>query len=318
MVRTRDWRSAPLPPGRSTNVRLLVSIGMLVILAMMILQARDPANWQWLTGEEAKREPVYADYEVQEGPIDTDPEEWSALARNFDVIKDNQLKDDNLNAVQKNRLLKWVLRQKPEELYRRKPATERLGDLTNRPQDFRGKLVRFRLRIKRCLPIPSPDPSNPDFANLHEMLGFQDKTGLWIYWLFTPGIPKGFPVGEQIDGQTVDVVGYFHAHRRYVDANEKTYFAPEIVGTAVWYPVEKLPPQPITIPLMIGFAVVLPIGVLVLWKLLSGPSIAATALPRSRSDVDVTDWLEKGEEHPMSAEVDDGPPSDANGRARFE
>lgn len=251
---------------------------------------------------------------VQQGPIDTDPAEWSAAAKNFDVVKDRLAKDDNLNAILKNRYLKWVLRQKPEELYRRQPKTVRLTDLVNRPNEFRGQLVRFRLRIKRCLPVPSPDPNNPDFANLHEMLGFQDKTGLWLYWLFAPGIPKGFPTGELIDGQTVDVVGYFHTLRLYVDANERTYHAPEIVGTAVWYPVEKLPAQPVSWPLIVGFAVALPIGVLVLWRMLSGPSTTYVPLPR-RSEVSVEEWLETGEAGTPFDDVDRNErPPDINGR----
>lgn len=316
MSRSRN-RSMPVPPGRSTNVRLLVSIGMLVILALLILQARDPGNWQWLTGEEAKRNPVFAEYAVQKGPIDTDPEEWAEVSKGFDAVRDGQPKDDFANAIIKNRYLKWVLRQKPEDLYRRSVATERLGDLTNRPNEFRGKLVRFRLRIKRCLPLASPDPKNPSFADLHEMLGFQDKTGLWLYWLLTPGVPKGFPVAELLEGETVDVVGYFHAIRRYTDANEKTYNAPEIVGTAVWYPIEKLPPQPIKWPLVIGLAVAVPIGVLVLWKMLSGPSIATTALPRSRSEVDVQDWLQQEPEHSALDDLNASErPPDVNGKSK--
>lgn len=317
MARSRDWRSPPVPAGKSTNVRLLVSIGMLIILGMLILQAGNPANWKWLTGEEVKREPVYADYKIQQGPIDTDPDEWAAAAKSFELVKDGLLRDDFVNATLKNRYLKWVLRQRPEDLYRRKTATERLGDLTERPNDFRGKLVRFRLNIKRCLPVQSPNKDNPDFNNLHEMLGFQDKTGLWLYWLFSPGTPKNFPVGDEIPAQTVDVVGYFHALRKYQDANEKVYFAPEIVGTAVWYPIEKAPVQPISWPLIIGFAVAIPIGVLVLWRMLSGPMTSTVPLPRSRSEVDVVDWLKQGPNHtPLDDLDDEGRLPGVNGRSR--
>src|SRR3954454_2316088 len=131
MSRSNRW--GPVPPGRSANVRMLVSIGMLLILALLIFQARDPRNWTWLTGDEPKRKPVFVEYPVQKGPIDADPEEWAAAAKSFDLIKDRLPKDDNLNAVSKNRFLKWVLRQTPEELYRRKPATESLYELMNHP-----------------------------------------------------------------------------------------------------------------------------------------------------------------------------------------
>jgi hypothetical protein len=316
MARSRDWRSPPVPPGRSTSVRLLVSIGMLIILGMLILQSADPANWKWLTGEETKRQPVYAEYKVQEGPIDTDPEEWAAAEKGFGLVEDKKSHDTYLNALLKNRYLKWVLRQKPEDLYRRKPATERLGELVNEPSKFRGKLVRFRLNIKRCLPVPSPNKEVADYDNLHEMLGFQDSTGLWIYWLLTPGVPKGFPIGDQIPAQTVDVVGYFHTLRLYQDANEKVYFAPEIVGSAVWYPIEKAPVQPISWPLIIGFLVALPIGVLVLWKMLSGPTTSSVPI-RHRAEVDVEQWLEKGPDgSPLDDLDDEGHLPGVNGRSR--
>ena len=294
MSRMRNWRAGPVPPGRSTNVRLLVSIGMLVILALLIMQAAEPGNWIWLTGEQAERKPVFAEYAVQKGPTDLDPEEWAVAAKGFDAIADGRIRDDHANAVQKNQFLRWVLRQKPEDLYRRAPETEQLRDLVNRPNDFRGKLVRFRLNIKRCVTSPSPNPEKPEFADLHEMIGFQDQTGLWLYWLFTPGIPKGFPIGENIDAQTVDVVGYFHALRRFTDGNEKTSFAPEIVGTAVWYPIEKGKTQPLSIPLVIGFAAALPIGALVLWRMLRGPQMSPTFVRPSRSEVAVEDWLANG------------------------
>ena len=313
----RDWRALPVPPGRSTNVRLLISIGMLIILGMLILQAANPDNWKWLAGEETKRLPVYAEYKIQEGPIDTDPEEWKAAEKGLGLVEDKKPHDNYLNALLKNRYLKWVLRQKPEDLYRRKPATERLSDLINRPNEFRGKLVRFRLHIKRCLPVPSPNKEVADYDNLHEMLGFQDNTGMWLYWLFTPGTPKGFPIGEQIPAQTVDVVGYFHALRLYQDANEKTYFAPEIVGTSIWYPIEKAPVQPISWPLIIGFLVALPVGVLVLWKMLSGPSSAFQQIHRPRSEVDVEQWLEKGPDGSPFDDLDDeGHLPGVNGRSR--
>jgi len=305
MSRMRDWRSAPVPAGKSTNVRLLVSIGMLGVLALLVLQAREPRNWTWLTGDEAERKPVFAEYPVQQGPTDLDPEEWSAASKNFEIVKDQQARDDHLNAMIKNRYLKWVLRQKPEELYSRKPVEVSLQQLVNQPKEFRGKLVRLRLSIKRCLPLPSPNKENPDFANLHEMLGFQDKTGLWLYWLFTPGIPKGFPTGEIIDSQTVDVVGYFHTLRAYMDANEKKSLAPEIVGTAVWYPIDKAKTAPTSWPLIIGFAAVLPIGALVLWKMLSGPQMSPSFARTSRSGVDVQDWLEKGPEQAAEDDLDD-------------
>jgi hypothetical protein len=305
MSRMRNWRAGPVPPGRSTNVRLLISIGMLVILALLILQAAEPRNWIWLTGEQAERKPVFAEYAVQDGPTDLDEKEWAEAAKNFDLVKDKLAKDDLLNAVQKNRFLKWVLCQKPADLYRRQPATERLQDLLNRPNDFRGKLVRLRLSIKRCLPLPSPDPSNPNFANLHEMVGFQDKTGLWLYWLFTPSPPKDFPTGEQIDAQTVDVVGYFHTLRLFMDGNEKTSLAPEIVGAAVWYPIEKSKAQPLSLPLVIGFAAALPIGGLVLWRMLRGPQMSPSFVRPRHSEVDVEDWLAKGPEIGTNVEPDD-------------
>jgi len=317
MARTHYWRSPPVPPGRSTNVRLLVSIGMLIILGLLILQAANPENWKWLTGEDVKREPVYADYKVQQGPIDTDPEEWAAAAKGFSVVQDGLPRDNYLNALLKNRYLKWVLRQKPEDLYRRKPATERLGDLVERPSEFRGKLVRFRLHIKRCLPVPSPNKEVAEYDNLHEMLGFQDKTGLWLYWLLTPGTPKDFPIGENFSGETVDVVGYFHTLRKYQDANERVYNAPEIVGTAIWYPIEKAPVQPISWPLIVGFLIVLPIGVLVLWKMLSGPTVSPVPIHRPRSDVDVEQWLEKGPDGSPLDDLDsEGHLPGVNGRSK--
>jgi hypothetical protein len=300
MSRMRDWRSAPVPAGKSMNVRVLVSIGMLGILALLIMQAGDPRNWQWLANDEQARKPVFAEYPVQQGPTDLDPEEWKTASKNIEVVKDLLPRDDQLNALIKNRYLKWVLRQKPEDLYRRKPIDVSLNELINRPAEFRGKLIRLRLSIKRCLPLPSPNKENPDFDNLHEMLGFQDKTGLWLYWLFTPGVPKGFPTGEIIDSQTVDVVGYFHTLRAYMDANEKASRAPEIVGTAVWYPIEKAKDSRASWPLIIGFAAALPIGALVLWKMLSGPQMSPSFARTSRSGVDVEDWLTKGEGEPTA------------------
>lgn len=165
--------------------------------------------------------------------MDEDPEEREALEEEFQVVVDKEFFQKEEMAAY-YRLLKWVMSQPLKELTRKAEKDVRYGEIYTRPDHYRGKLLDFRLHVRRVLKHKDIEKENPaGVTKLWELLGYNDSSGSNLYMCVTPELPSKMPVGEKVveDGR---FIGYFLKLVAIEDGTGKNRAYPVFIGRFIW------------------------------------------------------------------------------------
>lgn len=165
--------------------------------------------------------------------LDEDSEEREALNEEFQVIVDKEFFQKEEMAAY-YRLLRWVMSQPLKDLERKAEKNVRYGEVFTRPDHYRGKLLDFRLHVRRVLKHKDIEKNNPaGVTKLWELLGYNDSSGSNLYLCVTPELPAKMPVGEKVieDGH---FVGYFLKLVAIEDGEGKSRAYPVFIGRFIW------------------------------------------------------------------------------------
>ena len=259
-------RSTPFRPGG--GLRVISLIVTLFVLGMLIVKARDPSTWVWFTGEPIQQpanaiQPVAANKVsdqqtapaneqprvIPSGPTDLDAEEQAAARHQFQALSDGTLGMGAEEMPAYWRLFKWTNNQSFAELNRR--AMEELNRQPNheiafdqfvqRPDEQRGKLFRLDLNVNRVLSYPAPKNS-AGIETVYEISGTTAQSGAWLYFVLTPNLPPGMPVGAKVH-ERATFAGYFFKLQGYHPAvagpKDKPLRAPLFIGRLAWQPAAQ-------------------------------------------------------------------------------
>lgn len=238
----RQWYRSALAASRPVDyTKLGLRVGMLVLLGLLIVSAGDPGNWRWMAGnapaaDEAPAKLLESKETVAAGPVDTDPKEREAADEEFAIVKDGGEKYEAREMAAWWRLFHWTLRQSIHTLARRSKAAT-LFELMNRPQEWRGKIVKLPiLTAKRVIKhTDEKAPGGPrDYYEIHAFTE-APGSGLYVYQMLLPELPAGMPVGESLH-EKVSAYGYFFKVKRYVDGRQLYSASPVFFGRVLWRP----------------------------------------------------------------------------------
>jgi hypothetical protein len=168
-------------------------------------------------------------------PPDEDPEEWSALAEELGAVADKTFNQPE-EMFAYYRLLRWSMMQSAEQLQKKAIQNPRYGDIFERPAFYRGKLVEFRLRVRRVLLHEDLERDNlAGVKQVWELVGYNDTSGQNFYMCITDKLPDKMSYGEKVveDGR---FVGYFFKLMRYEDQQGKNRAIPLFIGKFIWDP----------------------------------------------------------------------------------
>ncbi len=244
--------------------------------------------------------------------LDEDSEELESLKEELQVVADKEfLQEIEMPAYY--RMLRWAKSQSAAALQRKAIKDTRFGDIFTRPDDFRGKLVEFRLHVLRVLKHKDLEKDNlAGVRQIWEIFGYNDSSGQNSFICITPELPRDMPVGAKVseDGW---FTGYFLKLMAYEDGQGKMRASPLFIGRFVWEPplLQKAAPQDQDREVRWGLMVIAAVGLalLVRWglrQMWAGNSGVATDMAlremrRRRSlakdseeeTVDINDWLDR-------------------------
>lgn len=210
------------------QVRLIGMLGMLLVLGMLILRARDPAMWEWLVPAHAPQpQPALAVEETKpqvaaeepSGPTDLEPEERDAAAEVFQAVSDGTLEIQPEEMPSYQRLLDWSEHQSAPALLRRAETGLSFNQLMQHPAEYRGRLVTLDLHVARILSYQHQG------RTLYEVWGWTDETKGWLYVAVVLDLPKGMPTGPRLH-ENARFAGYFFKLQGYHEAAAKPHAAP--------------------------------------------------------------------------------------------
>jgi len=316
----RPRRSRPRVLHHADVTRLVSMLGLLLVLWVLILRAKDPATWAWLVEEPApagfvSAAPAVAGIDATPGSGDTpssaaseesrpdppitdeDSEQREAAREEFQAITDRttELQPEEMPAYW--RVMTWVTQQRPVTLKSRARADFVFNDLIQEPEVNRGRLLRLSLNVRRVLSYEVPQ--NPlGIQRLYEVWGFTNESKAWLYVGVTPELPAGMPLGPEI-AEEAEFYGYFFKVQGYLEAaagpRVAPLGAPLLVGRLEWRPAA----QPVgrtsqELPWMIGLAVLA--GLFVVGRGLLAVFQLRRRSPRQRRVRDTTavptfDWM---------------------------
>lgn len=168
-------------------------------------------------------------------PPDEDEEEQSALAEELTAVSDKTFNQPE-EMFAYYRLLRWAMSQSVEQLHKKAIQNPRYGDIFERPQFYRGKLVEFQLRVRRVLQHKDLEKDNlAGVKQVWELVGFNDTSGQNFYMCVTDDLPDKMSYGDSVveDGR---FVGYFFKLMRYEDREGKNRAIPLFIGKFIWDP----------------------------------------------------------------------------------
>jgi hypothetical protein len=308
-------------------VRLAAMILALLVLAMMIGRAREPATWRWLARDDsADRENAAAESRGAEakpadeilvamtakapaddakaatepaGPTDEDDEERAAAIEEFQAVSDGNtlLQPEDMFAYR--RVWNWVMNQSLEQMQKRAKPAPSFNDLMQEPAVHRGELVTLKLTIKRVLKYGN-QKDRVGVETVYELWGWNEKTLGWLYVIVTPELPKGMQVGDDVD-VPITMYGYFFNLLGYQAAGakpqDKPLKAPLFIGRIAR---RNVPPQERPSDFDSKFVWValgvLFVGYMALRFWLGSRRRAKYVPPSASKRREAADWLEHAEE----------------------
>jgi hypothetical protein len=233
------FRGAELP-------RLLTMIVMLGVLVLLIGLARDTATWRWLAPEtsqpddvEPRIAPAKNDEAPTPGPADEDPQERDAARVEFQAVTDKvPLSREEMPAYW--RLMTWEQRQSTAEMLKRARADVTYNELWQRPEKWRGRLLRIRVHVPQAIKVDEVAENPLGLKTIYEVFGWNSDSQPYSYWMVTPELPSGMPLGKRIQEEAT-FVGYFLKLQPFQDGEGKSRAAPLLLGRIIWHPAAAGP-----------------------------------------------------------------------------
>lgn len=225
---------------------MLTMVVLLGVVGLLMVQARNPANWKWFAGEQpapnrpaetprpaaAKAGGVPPGGTVAPGPTDEDPEQRADSTEEFQAVTDGTIGIQPEEMLAYWRLLLWTEHQSLETLQRRARANVFFTELMQFPEKFRGRLVTLDLNVRRVLAYDLDDTPLGK-RRLYELWGFTEESKAWLYVAVTAHLPEGMAVGPEVE-ERVRLTGYFFKLQGYFEAGAKprapALRAPLLVG----------------------------------------------------------------------------------------
>jgi hypothetical protein len=239
----RDWRERhPSSMFRGAErMRLITAVLMLVVLYLLITQARNVDAWRWLAPEE----PKVAQGSSQEppkklpdatGPTDEDSDQEEEAKNEFQAITDGSLTLGPEEMEPYDRLVFWVKNQSYARLRQRARSNLLFTHLHDEPDKYRGQVVSMELTVRRILDAGK----NRDGIQLYEVWGVSAESRDRLYVAIVVDLPKGMPIGASVHEKS-RFVGYFFKLQGYHASGAKLGAVPEktplLIGRLQWEPV---------------------------------------------------------------------------------
>jgi hypothetical protein len=261
------------PPGSvfrgNESMRLLTMVVMLGVVYLLIVRARDPHTWTWLTGgagaadqqdaiasagadkndnkrpqdspatgASSRAGAFKAELPASSLPTDIDPEEAEAAKEEFQAVIDGSENIQPQEMFAYKRLLNWVCSQTFAEMSRRADKNVAFNKFYQSPDEYRGQLFKFNLTVQLARDLDKKH----DGVELFDIWGTTEESGAWLYNAVVIGLPKGMSIGRNIE-EKVSLAGYFFKLQGYQPAGakpgDKPLKAPLFVGRLVWRPAGK-------------------------------------------------------------------------------
>lgn len=308
--RKHFWGRSPISHGGGPKVWRMVLF--LFVLGMIYSQTRQAANWAWLAraaqaqqqvadsppssapaadapGDGKTAEPAAGNQAAQdktaagpdrswetikEGP--TDKEEWDKKA-----VKDSLAVVTDKTAIQESEmpaywnLMRWTLAQSFHQLEERTAKGVKMNDLWTTPADYRGKLVRMPLHIRRISKFEAKGENSAGVKTGYEIWGWADHSHSLPFAVIVPELPPGLDVGEEVAADGV-FSGYFFKWMRYTPGVGSDRSAPLLIGRVIHQPKQVMKaPSLSDDPLLVwvGSAVAVATLGILLWAALSSRRI---------------------------------------------
>jgi hypothetical protein len=289
-----DFGSHRKPPpdyrSRRQQLRLLLLIVGLGLVVILMNEARKPANWRWLTGQDQQRNaaaPPRTDIDNRLVPKRGDevpgtfispgpkaPERKSEQGEGyFPGVQPDYLasvKDDTV--FRRDEYDAWFnllgVLQDTKEASLEKASEGRVGyaQLFRQSKEFRGRLVTVRGTARRVVPLDAPKNGQGIEQYFQVWLQPDDNPSspLVVYCL---DLPEGFPRGTETS-EEARITGFFFKRLAYM-ARDDARTAPTLLAkTLDWIRSPELPAEErlgvSQLPFIIGIAALLS-GVAILY-----------------------------------------------------
>ena len=204
---------------------------------------------------------------IKERP--TDKEQWDEKA-----IKDSLSAVTDKTAIQESEmpaywnLMRWTLAQSSFQLEERAAKNVTMNDLWTTPGDYRGKLVRMPLHIRRISRFEAKGENSAGVKTGYEIWGWADHSHSLPFAVIVPDLPPGLAVGEDVAEDGV-FSGYFFKWMRYTPGVGKERSSPVLIGRIVAQPKKVMKsPSVSNDPLFVwlGVAGGLAVAGMVIWS----------------------------------------------------
>ncbi len=330
-------------------MRLIAMIGFLGVLGLSFARFRDAQMWRWMFSTAADSEGAEADEAARQAMVDaqkkkldvgnapqskgaapgTDKAKVSAtpvvkvselIAEEAEILKQElELVEDKepLSAMEMGaywRLVSWARSQTSSEMDQRARRDIQFTHLWERPNRYRGQLVRLNMRLVRSLRYEA-EKNRHGVEWLYEGWGTTTDSGSNPYVVVFADWPKGMPLGEGLE-EDVTVEGYFLKLFPYKARDGKGRLAPLLVGRLNWHRAEVNQSQISTNFIWTGLvivcgAVVMGLGVWVFRFTTGAPKLASMTPVLTDSDK-VDDWLSAAPSDAETYDLESSPVSASN------
>ncbi len=297
------------PYGSSIPATRALSLLMgLIVLWMLFDRSRDPATWRFLaSAPEMNEEDTFAEAPPEKapektlekvpdtplaevvvpGPNDLDPEALEKFATLQELISDRTpLRSREMLPYWK--LMEWSRTQTTRELEKRAIPEPAFTQIWEQPANYRGKLLRLRMHVRRVLKYDAPADNPLGLKVAYEAWGWSDESKSFPYVVVFSERPAGLPVGNDIQSEIV-FAGYFMKIMSYT-AFDSTRGAPLLIGRVrLAKPVAGRNSQegsPLSATLGVIVLVVVLAGVVGWWGLKSTGRKPVAIRTQHRSDLD--------------------------------
>ncbi len=175
---------------------------------------------------------------LEPGPLDEDEEERQEFDHECEAISDRTpLGSEEMFAYW--RLLRWAQSQTTDEMLKRARSGVRYNDLIQRPEEFRGELLKVKLHIVQVLREDAPPDIPVDVHHYYQALGWNDASQSWFYFCIFADLPEGMTIGERVYEEGT-FVGYFLKTHTYLDGKGTKTKAPILIGRMIYHPTPSI------------------------------------------------------------------------------
>ncbi|MCI0357646.1 MAG: hypothetical protein L0211_04060 [Planctomycetaceae bacterium] len=237
-------------------------ITMLIVLALIIAKAADPATWAWLASDDqgvVKRPEAKAKAEapadvapppatavtakpasetVTAGPTDQEIEEQDGAAEEFMALTDGGIELGKEEMPAYWRLFSWTQHQSTAQLQKRAKREFVFNQFIRDPDEQRGKLFQVELNVRRVIAYDAPE-NKAGVKKVYEIWGWTTESQAWLYCVLAPELPQGMPQGTNVH-ERATFTGYFLKVQGYHAAGaaprDKPLSAPLLIGRLTWSP----------------------------------------------------------------------------------